>query len=156
MYTVSNKLRIVSIALVIIGLIGVGYGFVSSHKSLDDVKVMLAEEASHHGGGHEELHAPADTHAADGHENVEAHHGDEHAKHVQHQIANRPWSALYVAAFFFMMIALGVLAFYAIQFAAQAGWSPVLFRVMEAITAYILPGALIVLAIAVASGTIGH
>lgn len=55
-----------------------------------------------------------------------------------------------------MMIALGVLAFYAIQIASQAGWSPVLFRVMEGITAYLLPGALIVLAIAVASGTIGH
>src|SRR5690606_21705581 len=39
---------------------------------------------------------------------------------------------------------------------AQAGWSPVLFRVMEGITAYVLPGALIVLAIAVASGTLGH
>ena len=59
-----------------------------------------------------------------------AHHEDAHSKHVehvQHQIANRPWAALYVAAFFFMMIALGVLAFYAIQFAAQAGWSPLLF-----------------------------
>lgn len=156
MYTVSNKLRIVSIALFIIGLIGVGYGFMTSHKSLDDVKVILAEEASHHGGGHEVVGASTDGHAAQGHDNAEAHHDDEHAKHVQHQIANRPWSALYVAAFFFMMIALGVLAFYAIQFAAQAGWSPVLFRVMEAITAYVLPGALIVLAIAVASGTIGH
>jgi hypothetical protein len=50
------------------------------------------------------------------------------------------------------MIALGVLAFYAIQYAAQAGWSPVLFRVMEAITAYVLPGALIVLAIALFAG----
>lgn len=156
MYTVSNKLRIVSIALVIIGLIGVGYGFMTSHKSIDDVKVMLAEEASHHSGGHEVAEASTDGHAAQGHDNTEVHHDDEHAKHVQHQIANRPWSALYVAAFFFMMIALGVLAFYAIQFAAQAGWSPVLFRVMEAITAYVLPGALIVLAIAVASGTIGH
>ena len=68
----------------------------------------------------------------------------EHVEHVMHQIANRPWSALYVAAFFFMMIALGVLAFYAIQIASQAGWSPVLFRVMEGITAYLLPGALIV------------
>lgn len=155
MYTVSNKLRIVSIALVIIGLIGVGYGFMTSHKSLDDVKVMLAEEASHHGGGHEVAHV-SDSHAGDDHANAEAHHGDEHAKHVKHQIENRPWAALYVAAFFFFMIALGVLAFYAIQFAAQAGWSPVLFRVMEAITAYVLPGGLIVLAIAVASGTIGH
>ena len=47
-----------------------------------------------------------------------------------------------------MMISLGVLAFYGIQYAAQAGWSPVLFRVMEAITYYLLPGALIVLGIA--------
>ena len=47
-----------------------------------------------------------------------------------------------------MMISLGVLAFYAIQYASQAGWSPVLFRVMEAITYYLLPGALIVLLIA--------
>ena len=65
-----------------------------------------------------------------------------------HQIHNRPYAALYVAAFFFMMIALGVLAFYAIQYASQAGWSPVLFRVMEAITYYLLPGGLIVLVIA--------
>ena len=73
---------------------------------------------------------------------------DEHEEHVMHQIHNRPWSALYVAAFFFFMIALGVLAFYAIQYASQAGWSPVLFRVMEGITSYVLPGGLIVLAIA--------
>jgi len=69
-----------------------------------------------------------------------------------HQIHNRPYSALYVAAFFFMMIALGALAFYGIQYASQAGWSPVLFRVMEAITYYLLPGALIVLGIALWAG----
>ncbi|MCH4554002.1 quinol:cytochrome C oxidoreductase [Aestuariibaculum lutulentum] len=165
MYTFSNKLKTFSIILMVLGLLGVGYGFMTSHKSLDEVKTMLAEEASHHGGGHgeEATHAVADTHDAHGeavHGEVahaeDAHHGDAHAEHVQHQIANRPWSALYVGAFFFMMIGLGVLAFYAIQIASQAGWSPVLFRVMEAITAYVLPGALIVLAIAIASGTIGH
>lgn len=208
MYTFSNKLKTFSFILMILGALGVGYGFMSSHKSLDEVKTMLAEESSHHGGGHavveshsgieaspehsevaQEEHvntaitedslllgteanehsvdtivesAHAETHHVETsieeahHEVVDAHHGDEHAKHVQHQIANRPWSALYVAAFFFMMIALGVLAFYAIQIASQAGWSPVLFRVMEAMTAYVLPGSLIVLGIAVASGTIGH
>jgi hypothetical protein len=50
------------------------------------------------------------------------------------------------------MISLGVLAFYAIQRAAQAGWSPVLYRVMESITAYLLPGGLIVLVILALSG----
>ncbi|MCX7551651.1 quinol:cytochrome C oxidoreductase [Xanthomarina sp. F2636L] len=163
MYTISNKLKTFSIALIILGLLGVGYGFMTSHKSFEEVETMLAEETSHHGGGH-----AADTHVlADEADHSESHQGvvgdehqvDEHTKHVehvQHQIANRPWSALYVAAFFFFMIALGVLAFYALQFASQAGWSPVLFRVMEGITSYVLPGGLIVLAIAIASGTIGH
>ncbi|RSK39776.1 quinol:cytochrome C oxidoreductase [Mangrovimonas spongiae] len=165
MYTFSNKLKTFSIALVIIGLLGVGYGFMTSHKSFEEVETMLAEEASHHGGGHAEETAHAttemahDSHGEEASSTDEAHHADahkEHVEHVQHQISNRPWSALYVGAFFFFMIALGVLAFYAIQRASQAGWSPVLFRVMEGITAYVLPGGLIVLAIAIASGTIGH
>ena len=89
-------------------------------------------------------------HNEDSHHGDEAHgHEDEHAEHVLHQIHNRPYAALYVAAFFFMMISLGVLAFYAIQYASQAGWSPVLFRVMESITYYLLPGAIIVLLIAI-------
>jgi len=49
------------------------------------------------------------------------------------------------------MISLGTLAFYAIQRASQAGWSPVLFRVMEAITGYLLPGGLLVLLILILS-----
>jgi hypothetical protein len=42
-----------------------------------------------------------------------------------------------------MLIAMGVLAFYAIQQVAQAGWSPVLFRVMQGITAYLPVGSII-------------
>jgi hypothetical protein len=225
MYTISNKLKTFSIILIVFGLIGVTYGFMTSHKSLDDVKTMLLEEHSAHGGGHNtatESHAVnvdaihtetihemdahdanddvmkdhaggvlendtihAGTHVMDidsthaevmhsqGDVSMDEHssnaeedstvegqgqtsHDDEHAEHVQEQLAKRPWSALYVAAFFFMMIALGALAFYAIQFAAQAGWSPLLFRVMEGITAYLLPGAIIVVGIALASHYIGH
>jgi len=162
MYTFSNKLKTFSIILMVLGALGVGYGFMTSHKSLEEVKTILADEASAHGNGHAEETtlevATQDEHGeeASHSEANEEIHDDTHAEHVQHQIANRPWSALYVAAFFFMMIALGALAFYAVQFASQAGWSPVLFRVMEGITAYLLPGALIVLGIAVASGTIGH
>ncbi len=153
MYTISNRLKIFSVALIILGALGWGTSYMSSHKSLEEVKTMLAEEASHGGGhGEEATHeAPeAEAHGEEAsHEAVaDEHHDDAHAEHVMHQIHNRPYSALYVAAFFFFMIALGVLAFYAIQYASQAGWSPVLFRVMEAITYYVLPGGLIVLAIA--------
>lgn len=161
MYTFSNKLKTFSFILIILGVLGVAYGFISSNKSLEEVKTLIAQEASaHHGGGHAEEAQPTEesqeAHGETNHDTADVHHDDEHAEHVMHQIHNRPWAALYVAAFFFMMIALGVLAFYAIQFASQAGWSIVLFRVMEGITAYVLPGALIVLAIAIASGTIGH
>ncbi|MEY8849796.1 quinol:cytochrome C oxidoreductase [Psychroserpens sp. XS_ASV72] len=159
MYTFSSKLKTISIVLIILGALGVGFGFWDSHKyqTEEDVKELLASE-SH---GHGEAHATTD-HAADMHHAEDAHHAEgdhaeeghemSHEEHVLHQIHNRPWAALYVGAFFFFMIALGALAFYAIQWAAQAGWSPVLFRVMEGITAYVLPGGLIVLAIAFFAG----
>ncbi len=160
MYTFSNRLKVFSIILMVLGVVGVGIGFATSHKTFEEVEHLLEEEAHHGGHGEAASHAVADTHATDSHGDKihgdEGHHGEdahkEHVEHVMHQIHNRPWSALYVAAFFFMMIALGILAFYAIQIASQAGWSPVLFRVMEGMTAYLLPGALIVLAIAVFAG----
>ncbi|MEZ4798115.1 MAG: quinol:cytochrome C oxidoreductase [Flavobacteriaceae bacterium] len=155
MYTLSNRLKIFSVALMLLGALGWFYSYSTSHVSLEDVKTMLAEEASH-GGDHgeaadthtvaQESHTTTDSHESESHDSAEA-HDDEHAEHVMHQIHNRPYSALYIAAFFFFMIALGALAFYGIQWAAQAGWSPVLFRVMEAITYYVLPGGLLVLVI---------
>ena len=49
------------------------------------------------------------------------------------------------------MIPLGVLAFYAINRAAQAGWSIVLFRVMEGITGYLIIGSISIFIILVLS-----
>jgi hypothetical protein len=147
MYTFSNRLKIFSVILIILGAGLWGTSYMSSHVTVEEVKTMLAEEASHGGGHGEAAHGAADAHG----ESVDD-HGDEHAEHVMHQIHNRPYSALYVAAFFFFMIALGVLAFYGIQYASQAGWSPVLFRVMEAITYYVLPGGILVLLIALWAG----
>ena len=151
MYTVSNRLKIGSIILMVVGILGMSYGFLSAPTSIADAKEMVAS----HGEGHGDAHAEEATHAV-----VES-HGEqagnhlmseaEHDEHVFHQLSNKPWAALYVAAFFFFMIALGVLAFYAIQRAAQAGWSPLLFRVMEGITSYIVPGGIIVFVILVLS-----
>ena len=163
MYTFSNKLRNLAFAFMVIGLAGLVYGFLSAPKTVEEAKAMVATE--HHGVGHGEEqasdHAASvraetahDTHQDEG--NGEVAHGEEHDashdEHLLHQLQNKPWAALYVAAFFFFMIALGTLAFYAINRAAQAGWSPVLFRVMEGITAYLLPGGIIVVAILALSG----
>ncbi len=159
MYTLSNRFKIFSLSLIILGSLGWFYSYSKSHLTIEEVKTLLAEE-SHHGSHSDNTHSMDHQNEIHHNEGVskeekhevdhEAHgHEDEHAEHVLHQIHNRPYAALYVAAFFFMMISLGVLAFYAIQYASQAGWSPVLFRVMEAITYYLLPGALIVLLIAI-------
>jgi hypothetical protein len=155
MYTFPNKLRNLSIAFMIIGFLGLTYGFLSAPATIEESKAMV--EASHdegHGNDHSE--SSSETHASEEaqHDEVATHdsaHDAEHDEHVFHQLANKPWAAFYVAAFFFFMISLGVLAFYAIQRAAQAGWSPVLYRVMEGITSYLLPGGIIVIVLLVLS-----
>jgi hypothetical protein len=171
MYKQSGKVKLFSIVLIVIGALGIGYGFLTTPSTTDEVKEILAAE---HHGGHGNDHAMADEESHHGAEmnssghtekhvsENEEHHGEEahgaaseedhHLEHVLHQMQTKPWSATFVAAFFFLMIALGVLAFYAIQYVAQVGWSPVLFRVMEGITAYVLPGSLIVLGIVLFAG----
>ena len=152
MYTISNRLKIASFILMAVGLLGIGIGFVSAPSTVEEAKAMVA--AHDDGHGEEATHMTTDTRekvtpSAEGH--GEESHAMDHDEHLLHQLQNKPWAALYVAAFFFFMIALGVLAFYAVQRAAQAGWSPFLFRVMEGITAYMVPGGIIVFVILVLS-----
>ncbi|NMH27087.1 quinol:cytochrome C oxidoreductase [Flavobacterium silvaticum] len=210
MYTLSNRLKMFSIILMVLGALGIGYGFLTAPKTIQDVEALEKAEA-HHGGGHEaagheatpaheaheasaettpaaaeahhdevateeahaehttavvtdtahaehaaatdtlavahaaEVAAPAHHKVAEKHETaVDAHaEHQEHLEHVLHQLQNKPWAALYVACIFFLLITMGVLAFYGIQWVAQAGWSPVLFRVMEGITAYLPVGSVI-------------
>ncbi|WP_224485058.1 quinol:cytochrome C oxidoreductase [Robertkochia aurantiaca] len=167
MYTFSNRLRTAAFVLMIVGALGLAYGFLTAPSTVDEAMEMVADQ-HHDEGGHEAAGAHGEeSHAGEEHgvaaglesdaadmleEPYSEEHGNPHGEHLLHQLQNKPWAALYVAAFFFMMISLGVLAFYAIQRAAQAGWSPVLFRVMEGITAYLLPGALIVFVILLLSG----
>ena len=168
MYTFPNKLRNLAIAFMVIGFLGLAYGFIKAPKTIEEAKAMVA---SSHGEGHGESHdettttnhGEEDTHAvSESHETSEVDdhassshqetHDASHDEHLFHQLSNKPWAAFYVAAFFFFMISLGVLAFYAIQRAAQAGWSPVLYRVMEGITAYMLPGGIVIIVILSLSG----
>lgn len=150
MYTFSSKLKTFSLALMIIGLLGVGYGFLSAPASVEDVKVLLQESHNAHGD------VAAATDIAVSESGDAAQSEDAHAEHMYHLLKNKPWSALYVALFFFFMISLGTLAFYAIQHVSQAGWSIVLFRVMEAITAYLPVGGVLLFVFFVLSATQNH
>lgn len=150
MYTFSSKLKTFSLVLMVLGAIGIGVGFWNTPKTIEEVETILSQDT--HGHHVSSAHDTHDTHVAtvDGaHQNAEH---KEHLAHVFHQLQNKPWAAFYVACIFFMLISLGVLAFYAIQYAAQAGWSPILFRVMEGITSYLLPGSIIFFLVLVAAG----
>jgi hypothetical protein len=137
MYTFSSKLKTFSLVLMLLGLVGIGIGFMSAPKTIEEVETILSESHAH--GHHDHAVAYAD-HADAKHSDAEH---KEHLEHVLHQLQNKPWAAFYVACIFFLLLSVGVMAFYAIQYAAQAGWSPILFRVMEGITAYMLPGSII-------------
>ena len=172
MYTLSSKLKLFSIILMVVGFLGLVYGFIAAPSTLDDVRELLAHddhgqvmETPATGQLEDELEddetgfdfVPSehelDTQRTDERDHMMAEDAElVHLEHVLHQLQNKPWAALYVAAFFFFMIPLGVLAFYAVQYAAQAGWSPVLFRVMEGITAYLLPGSIIMFILLALSG----
>ena len=149
MYVVSNNIKILSLVLVVLGLLGIGYGFYSSPKTIEESKEMIASMG--HDSHSHDSHSSHDEKSYNSNHDGDHGHVISHDEHVFHQLANRPWAAVYVAAFFFFMISLGTLAFYAIQRAAQAGWSPLLFRVMEGITGYLLPGGIFVIVILVLS-----
>ncbi|WP_264560298.1 quinol:cytochrome C oxidoreductase [Flavobacterium sp. N2270] len=147
MYTFSSKLKTFSFILMIVGLIGIGVGFMNAPKTIEEVEQIVNAEHGHDAHAETTIHHDADSHDA----HADAEH-KEHLEHVLHQLQNKPWAAFYVACIFFMLLSLGVLAFYAIQYVAQAGWSPVLFRVMEGITSYLLPGSIIFFLVLVLSG----
>tara|TARA_B100000686_G_scaffold354727_1_gene466688 strand:- start:43 stop:1320 length:1278 start_codon:yes stop_codon:yes gene_type:complete len=131
--------------LMLLGVLGLTYSFLNIPSTIEEAQLMVAD--SNHGGNHGGNHGNENkdlSHDSDGHE-------IDHGEHLLHKLQNKPWAALYVAALFFMLISLGVLAFYAIQRASQAGWPIVLYRVMEGITGYLLPGTLIVLTILIFS-----
>ncbi|WP_117881771.1 quinol:cytochrome C oxidoreductase [Aureibaculum luteum] len=173
MYTFSSRLKTFSLVLIIIGALGIGYGFFTAPKTVDDVKAMMHDAEDSHGATAAE-HAEVDDHASKvvhevtgaikGEHTTEndhaaaSEHGDDagHYEHVLMQAQNRPWTAIYVPMIFFLLISVCALVYYAIQRAASAGWSPVLFRVMEGVTGYIGIGSLIVLAFLVASAMHGN
>ena len=143
MYTFSSKLKTFSFVLMLLGILGIGYGFLTAPKDIQEVEQLLKADShdGHHGAAATDTHdAHAATTAHDAHADAEH---QEHLEHVLHQLQNKPWAAFYVACIFFMLVSLGVLVFYAIQQVAQAGWSPVLFRVMQGISSYLPVGSVI-------------
>ena len=80
MYTFPNKLRNLAITFMVVGFLGLAYGFITAPSTVEEAKEMVA---SSHGDGHGESHAaPADNHAdKSAHASSESHEvaSEEHA-----------------------------------------------------------------------------
>lgn len=84
-------------------------------------------------------------------------HGLEHYHEtLHHQIGNRPWAAFLVPAFMSFGIAGAALFFLCVQFAANAGWSMVVTRVMESIASFIPYAGVMVLIVMVGAALHGN
>lgn len=132
----------------------------ADHHPQQHAEEHVEHTAGTHGGAHGEGHHAADIppanaisyhksapQATPGNQHkhqIEAHHD---AEHTHHQMQNRPWANLLTNNFFFLAISLGGLFFLAVQYAAQAGWTVVVLRVLEAMTRFLWVPMLIMLAI---------
>ena len=133
MYTFSKNLKTFALVLMVLGLVGIAYGFFSAPKTIADVEQILTEQAHHDGESHDTTSLSEADHIAH----------EKHLEHVLTQLQNKPWTAIYVASIFVLLVSVGIMAFHAINYAAAAGWSPILFRVMEGLSAYVLPGSIL-------------
>ena len=87
MYTFSSKLKTFSFVLMLVGILGIGYGFWTAPKDIQEVEQLL--KADSHGGHHEATSTQShdanaattahDTHATAGHD---AHADAEHKAHL--------------------------------------------------------------------------
>ena len=109
MYTFSSKLKTFSIALIILGALGMGYGFFTAPKTTDDVKEMMQHAEDTHGTttdhATETSHEVASSEHKSEADSDESHADEEaHLEHALTQAQNRPWAATYVAMLFFLLI----------------------------------------------------
>lgn len=112
-------------------------------------------EAGHTEGQHAEaeLEAPSSYHKTGARANPEndpvaVHRGEGAPAQTHHQAQNEPWANLLVNSFFFLAISAGALFFLAVQYAAQAGWTVVILRSLEAMAQFIWVPMVVILLIA--------
>ena len=141
MYTIPSKLKLFAAIFMIVGAIGILAGFMST-PSIEEVTSSI--EASYSSVDSSLAISASDT-------VMSASDIEHEAQHTHTQLKNKPWSAVYTAAIYFFMIALGALTFYALQYVSQSGWSPLLYRVMEGVSAYLPIGSVIMFVLLVLS-----
>lgn len=130
MFQFTGNLKKIALVLILLGAVSFAIGvFTKDSHPKEEAKTEVAQPATTDAHAATDAHATAET----------PHDAAAHDAHAALQMANRPWAAFYVPLFFFFMISLGIFVFYSTQVAASAGWSVVLFRVMQGLSGAIVP-----------------
>jgi len=140
-YIFSPKTKRFTIILMVLGLVLAGIGIANLNNDSSTPATHSVEATTSHD---DHKHA-ATTHATEAH--------DEHADHgnvpnekfgprAEFKSLNKPattriFANLLVAGYFFLMISLAALFWYAVQYVANAGWSAAIKRVPEAVMTFI-------------------
>lgn len=147
-YTFSPRLKMASIVLVIVGVVAYGIGLflnLQDQANPNYIDDMVAENPTLFYGDFqsEKYQELNQTHLT----------GDENPQMAQwkHHVANRPWAAFMVPAYYAFGIAGAALFFLCIQFASNSGWSMVITRVMEGIASFIPIGGVLLLLVFIGS-----
>ena len=95
-YIVSKQIKILAISFMLIGLVGIVYGFVSAPSNIEEAKQIVAskshgsehEDSEHEDSGHEDSEHEDSEHEDSGNSNKEseANHEVDHDKHLLNQL----------------------------------------------------------------------
>lgn len=152
-YSFSPKLKMASLVLIVVGAVLYGIGFYLNSQDQHNPKYieeMVQNNPEMFFGKYQsaEYQVLNQTHLV-GEENPQWHTWE-------HQVQNRPWAALLTISYFAFGIAGAALFFLCVQFAANAGWSVVVSRVMEGVASFIPVGGVLILIVIFAAAFGGN
>lgn len=152
-FVFSPKAKRFSIILMVLGLVLVGLGIANlgGHDNKHEAKTETAAHGEHGVAAHETEGHQAAAHVEHGNVPNEA-FGPRMEFHPLDKPANtRIWANFMIVGYFFLMISLVSLMWYAIQYVANAGWSVGIKRVPEAIMTF-MPVPFVILMIGLLMG----
>jgi hypothetical protein len=158
-FVFSPKAKRFSIILMVLGLVFVGLGIANlgGHDNKHEAKTETAAHGEHGVATHEAEGHHAAAHEEHGNVPNEA-FGPRMEFHPLDKPANtRIWANFMIVGYFFLMISLVSLMWYAIQYVANAGWSVGIKRVPEAIMTFIpVPFVLLMIGLLMGKNDIYH
>tara|TARA_B110000114_G_C15093951_1_gene400181 strand:- start:389 stop:1777 length:1389 start_codon:yes stop_codon:yes gene_type:complete len=160
-YVFTGRAKMVAIGLFVIGAILASVGAMDVKNNWDSIGQHATEEVhtgdaaeAHEDAGHSDHHATLtqdDAHS-DG-----AHGEEAHSDHHGPTWMNRVWANLLLNSYYYWLFSVGAIFFIAVNYVANAGWAVMLKRVMEAQSAYLLVGSILLFGIIIgAKDTLYH